>query len=58
MTLTKDRAAMLQSYFAKKGIDSSRLKITPFGDSKSIADNNTNEGKEKNNRVELSFKFN
>lgn len=58
MTLTKDRATMLQDYFTKKGIDSSRLKITPFGDSKSIADNNTNEGKEKNNRAEVSFKFN
>jgi outer membrane protein OmpA-like peptidoglycan-associated protein len=58
MTLTKDRAAALQEYFIKKGIDSSRLKIVPFGDTKSIADNNTNEGKEKNNRVEVSFGFN
>jgi outer membrane protein OmpA-like peptidoglycan-associated protein len=32
MTLTKDRAAALQEYFIKKGIDSSRLKIVPFGD--------------------------
>jgi len=58
MTLTKDRAAMLQDYFVKKGIDNTRLKIMPFGDSKPIADNNTNEGKENNNRVEVSFKFN
>ncbi len=58
MTLTKDRATVLQDYFSKKGIDSSRLNITPFGDSKSVADNSTNEGKEKNNRVEVSLKFN
>jgi len=58
MTLTKDRAAVLQDYFVKKGIDISRLKIVPFGDTKSIADNSTNEGKEKNNRVEVSFGFN
>jgi outer membrane protein OmpA-like peptidoglycan-associated protein len=58
MTLTKDRAAVLIEYFSKKGIDSSRLKITPFGDTKSIVDNNTNEGKDKNNRVEVSFNFN
>lgn len=57
MTLTKDRANVLQEYFAKKGIDSSRIKITPYGDTQSIADNNTNEGKEKNNRVEVSLGF-
>lgn len=58
MTLTKDRAAVLQEYFLKKGIDSNRIKIVPFGDTKSIADNSTNEGKEKNNRVEVSIGFN
>jgi OOP family OmpA-OmpF porin len=49
---------VLQDYFVKKGIDISRIKIVPFGDTKSIADNSTNEGKEKNNRVEVSFGFN
>ncbi|HRG57595.1 MAG TPA: DUF5723 family protein [Bacteroidia bacterium] len=57
MTLTKDRAAVLGEYFMKKGIESSRLKIVPFGDSKNIVENSTNEGKEKNNRVEVSFGF-
>lgn len=58
MTLTKDRANVLQDYFTKKGIDSNRLKIVPFGDTKSIGDNNTKEGKEQNNRVEVNLSFN
>jgi len=57
MTLTKDRASVLQEYFVKKGIDASRLKIIPFGDTNSIADNNTTEGKNQNNRVEVSLGF-
>jgi outer membrane protein OmpA-like peptidoglycan-associated protein len=57
MTLTKDRAAILLDYFTKKGVDSSRLKLTPYGDTKSVADNTTIEGKEKNNRVEVSIAF-
>jgi outer membrane protein OmpA-like peptidoglycan-associated protein len=49
---------VLQEYFTKKGIESKRLNITPLGDSKSVTDSTTNEGKEKSNRVEVSFKFN
>ncbi len=57
LALTKERSNMLNEYFSKKEIDTSRLKITPFGDTKTIADNTTAEGKEKNNRVEVSFAF-
>lgn len=57
MTLTKERSNVLNEYFSKKEINSSRLQITPFGNTKTIADNTTAEGKEKNNRVEVSFAF-
>jgi outer membrane protein OmpA-like peptidoglycan-associated protein len=57
MTLTKDRATVLQDYFGKKGIENERIKTIPFGDTKSVADNDTNEGKEKNNRVAVSLGF-
>jgi outer membrane protein OmpA-like peptidoglycan-associated protein len=57
-TLAKERVNVLQEYFTKKGIESKRLNITPLGDSKSVTDSTANEGKEKSNRVEVSFKFN
>lgn len=57
-TLAKERVNVLQEYFTKKGIESKRLNITPLGELKSVTDSTTNEGKEKSNRVEVSFKFN
>jgi outer membrane protein OmpA-like peptidoglycan-associated protein len=57
MTLTKDRASVLQEYFGRKGIENERIKLIPFGDTKSIADNNSSEGKEKNNRVVVTLGF-
>jgi outer membrane protein OmpA-like peptidoglycan-associated protein len=58
LKLNKYRASTLKEYFTKKGIETYRIKIIPFGDTNAIADNSTNEGKEKNNRVEVSFGFN
>jgi len=57
MTLTKDRSTILIEYFTKKGIDSSRMKIVPFGDTKPVADNGTEEGKAQNNRVDVNIGF-
>ncbi len=57
MTLTKDRATNLIEFFIGKGINNDRLKITPYGDTVSIADNNTAEGRDANNRVEITIQF-
>jgi outer membrane protein OmpA-like peptidoglycan-associated protein len=57
MTLTKDRSSVIIEYFTKKGIDTTRLKIVPFGDTKPIADNGTDEGKVQNNRIEVKIGF-
>lgn len=57
MTLTKDRSTILIEYFTKKGIDVNRMKVVPFGDTKPIADNVTEEGKVQNNRVDVKIGF-
>ncbi len=51
--LSESRAKTVKSELEKKGIDTSRLKATGYGESKPIASNNTAEGKAKNRRVEL-----
>ena len=52
-TLSENRAKAVMNAIAAKGIDKSRLVSKGWGQSKSIADNNTDEGKAKNRRVEI-----
>ena len=51
--LSEDRANAVMQAIAAKGIDQGRLSAEGFGLTKPIADNNTEEGKAKNRRVEL-----
>jgi len=52
--LSERRAASVQRYLLTRGIDASRMSSKGFGESKPIADNNTDEGRELNRRVELT----
>jgi OOP family OmpA-OmpF porin len=55
-TLSADRAKAVVSGIVKMGVNAKRLASTGFGQDKPIADNNTEEGRAKNRRVELRKK--
>jgi serine/threonine protein kinase len=51
--LSADRANAVKKEFMKNGIDPSRIKSVGYGGSKPIADNETQEGRRTNNRIEI-----
>jgi OOP family OmpA-OmpF porin len=53
LKLSDDRSASVMKYLTDHGIDAGRLASRGFGESKAIAPNDTEEGKEKNRRVEF-----
>ncbi|MEI6089133.1 MAG: OmpA family protein [bacterium] len=53
LRLSKNRAQSVVNYFIKKGIASKRLKSMGYGESKPIDTNETDEGRQKNRRVEF-----
>lgn len=53
--LSKERAASVVEYLISKGIEKNRLKYEGKGSSSPIADNNTEEGRQKNRRVEFEI---
>lgn len=52
-TLSDQRASAVMRYLAGKGIDLARMTAVGFGESRPVADNETDEGRELNRRVEL-----
>jgi len=54
MKLSERRANIVMEYFISKGIDANRLTIKGFGSTKPAASNDTQEGRAKNRRVELT----
>ena len=55
LKLSKQRADAVKNYLAKKGIDSGRIQTEGFGASQPIADNSTEDGRQKNRRTELKI---
>ncbi len=53
--LSKDRAASVMKYIVGKGIAQSRLSSDGYGPDKPKADNNTDEGRSKNRRVDFKI---
>ncbi len=53
--LSDDRAKSVMAYLVGHGIDQARLSAKGWGIEKPIADNNTEEGREKNRRVEFNI---
>ncbi len=51
--LSEKRAAAVVSYVQKKGVAGDRMTSAGYGESKPVADNETDEGRELNRRVEL-----
>jgi outer membrane protein OmpA-like peptidoglycan-associated protein len=51
-TLSEKRAQACRSYLVSKGIDKKRLDAVGFGDEHPIAPNDTDEGRQKNRRIE------
>ncbi|MFW2368526.1 MAG: OmpA family protein [Desulforhopalus sp.] len=54
-SLSENRAQAVANYLVEKGINRERLTSRGFGESKPIATNDTQEGRQKNRRVELQF---
>ena len=54
--LSDDRAHSVMKYLAEHGIDAGRLTAQGFGPKRPIADNNTNDGRQRNRRVEFHIK--
>lgn len=57
MTLSQKRTESVKKYLVSKGISTSRLTATGYGESKPIATNKTSLGKAKNRRVELKTSY-
>lgn len=53
--LSEQRAKAVKDYLMQNGIDAKRLIIRGYGKSKPIASNKTEEGRQKNRRVEFKF---
>jgi outer membrane protein OmpA-like peptidoglycan-associated protein len=57
LNLSQKRTDAVKTYLMGKGIMESRLTATGFGESRPIADNNTDAGRARNRRVELKTSY-
>ena len=53
LALSKNRAAAVSKYLVEKGIDPKRINSKGLGESKPIAKNDTDEGRQRNRRTEV-----
>jgi outer membrane protein OmpA-like peptidoglycan-associated protein len=57
LALSKERVEAVRKYLMAKNVNPTRIDVEYFGSAKPVADNNTAEGREKNNRVEFEISF-
>lgn len=55
MGLSRDRAYSVANYLSARGVSSNRINVVAYGESRPIADNNTDYGRQQNRRVELTI---
>jgi outer membrane protein OmpA-like peptidoglycan-associated protein len=55
MALSERRAKTVVAYLVRRGISKKRLKVQSFGETKPVDTNDTEEGREKNRRVEFKI---
>jgi len=53
IALSQSRAESVKNYLVKKGISASRIVARGYGNAKPVADNTTEEGRQKNRRTEV-----
>lgn len=58
MDLSDRRAKAVREYLISQGIDGSKLEAKGYGETRAIGDNNTQEGREQNRRVEFHVEDN
>lgn len=58
LILSKKRAEAVRDFMVENGIDASRLSVLFFGETQPIDSNDTEEGRQKNRRVEMTIAFN
>ena len=56
LTLSRDRAAAVVAQLAKDGVDPAALSSEGYGQDKPVADNDTEEGRAKNRRIEFTVR--
>ena len=57
MILSEKRVKAVKKYLVSKGEKEDRIEISWYGSTRPIADNNTEEGRQKNRRVEMKIVF-
>ncbi len=55
LVLARERAMSVKNFLVSQGIDKNRLNIQSFGESKPVATNDTDEGRQLNRRVEIKI---
>jgi outer membrane protein OmpA-like peptidoglycan-associated protein len=55
LKLSQNRAEAIKQYLIKKGISANRVIAKGYGASQPVADNSTDEGKQKNRRTEVKI---
>lgn len=54
MNLSRDRANSVRNYLVNRGVASNRINVVAYGQTRPIADNSTDYGRQQNRRVELT----
>ena len=54
MKLSRDRAYAVANYLSARGVASNRINVVAYGQTRPIADNNSDYGRQQNRRVELT----